>query len=178
MRQLIFILCFAIAAPLAAQVYRWVDENGVVHYSDVPREGAEQIELQQPTTFSAPEISTPSATEDEGIQEEGFSGYASFDIKNPSAEETIWNTAGQVTVALDLQPRLRTGHTVRLYLDGNWLEEQPDRQTTFPLTELARGSHNVRADVRNENGVVQTQTGNVVFYVQQTSVNSPARGPR
>ena len=28
-----------------AQAYRWVDEDGVVHFSDVPTEGAERIEL-------------------------------------------------------------------------------------------------------------------------------------
>ncbi|HEV3007469.1 MAG TPA: DUF4124 domain-containing protein [Burkholderiales bacterium] len=39
-RVLLLILCFA-AAPVSAQVYRWVDEKGTVHYSNTtPPKGA------------------------------------------------------------------------------------------------------------------------------------------
>ena len=41
---LVLALLAAIAA-LAQEAYRWVDEDGVVHYSDRPREGAEQISV-------------------------------------------------------------------------------------------------------------------------------------
>lgn len=30
-------LTFALAAPTQAQIYKWVDENGVVHYADQPQ---------------------------------------------------------------------------------------------------------------------------------------------
>ena len=44
-----------LAASLAlAQVYRWVDEDGVVHYSDQPHQGAEEVELE-----GAPAINMP-----------------------------------------------------------------------------------------------------------------------
>lgn len=38
----------------AGTVYRWVDENGKVHYSDRPREGgdAETVELDEPQSVS------------------------------------------------------------------------------------------------------------------------------
>ncbi|MEJ2418956.1 MAG: DUF4124 domain-containing protein [Exilibacterium sp.] len=35
-----------------ADVYRWVDEKGNVHYSDQPREGASEVELTPPPTQS------------------------------------------------------------------------------------------------------------------------------
>ncbi|MGI9308510.1 MAG: DUF4124 domain-containing protein [Gammaproteobacteria bacterium] len=180
MRQLIFVLCFAIAAPVAAQVYRWVDDDGVVHYSDVPREGANEVELQQPSTYSPPESTDAetAANNENTPAEEKFGGYSSFDFISPSTEETFWNTAGQVTVSLELQPRLREGHSVRLYLDETWLENQPANQMIFRLTEMIRGSHSVRADVRDENGVVQIQTDSLTFYVQQTSVNNNAKTNR
>lgn len=43
----IAIVTFAAAAS-AAEVYRWVDENGKVHYGDRPRPGAERMEVAPP----------------------------------------------------------------------------------------------------------------------------------
>ena len=43
-----FLTVFATGVVLA-QAYRWVDEDGVVHYSDRPHEGAEEIVLPQST---------------------------------------------------------------------------------------------------------------------------------
>lgn len=40
----------------AAEVYRWVDENGVVHYTDTPpeRRQAEQVEISPPAATTPP----------------------------------------------------------------------------------------------------------------------------
>ena len=35
--------------PVFGAAYKWVDEQGQVHYSDRPREGAEEIQLPQST---------------------------------------------------------------------------------------------------------------------------------
>ena len=42
------------AVALAGSVYKWVDENGVTHYSDQPHENAQKVELKAPQTYSAP----------------------------------------------------------------------------------------------------------------------------
>ncbi|MFK8031728.1 MAG: DUF4124 domain-containing protein, partial [Gammaproteobacteria bacterium] len=34
------------AIPAGAELYRWVDASGQVHYSDTPQEGAEKITLK------------------------------------------------------------------------------------------------------------------------------------
>ena len=44
MRTLTFtLMCLVGSLALAATVYRWVDENGVVHYSDQPHPNAEAL---------------------------------------------------------------------------------------------------------------------------------------
>lgn len=40
-------------------VYMWVDEQGVTHYSDVPVEGAKQAELAQITVLPAEKVEWP-----------------------------------------------------------------------------------------------------------------------
>ena len=61
MRAILFILLWvACAAAFSATVYRWVDENGVTHYSDQPHEGAEKVTVSAPQTYSAPRQASPS----------------------------------------------------------------------------------------------------------------------
>ena len=41
------LIAFCLAAE-GAEVYRWVDENGKVHFSDKPKQGAETVEVDGP----------------------------------------------------------------------------------------------------------------------------------
>lgn len=43
--RLPFLLCLLLAAPVQAEIYKYVDENGQVTFSDVYRKGGKRIEL-------------------------------------------------------------------------------------------------------------------------------------
>ena len=176
--------CLLFATGLAvAQAYRWVDENGIVHYSDRPREGAEEIILPRDTRPSRPRVPAPrtAPANDEtadGAPEEPASGYERLEIASPSAEETLWNIEGTLNVTLNLQPALREGHRVRVYFDG---EPQLVSGTTFQIDEVYRGVHNIQAEILDATGTMLIRSMTNRFYVQQTSVarsNPGATGPR
>lgn len=175
MRTSLVFTCLVLlaAAAGATEVYRWVDENGVIHYSDSPHPGAEKIEVAEPPVMpgyrrspAATSRSRPSAAE--RTQPAGFT-YQSLTITQPAAEETLWNIAGRMTVTLSLQPALRQGDRVRVYFDGA-PREVPG--SSFELDEVWRGAHNLQAEVVNEAGEVMIRSEPVRFYVQQTTVNS------
>ncbi len=49
------VLLLIACIPLRAEtIYKWVDSDGVVHYSDVPRDGADKLVLGPVQTFSPP----------------------------------------------------------------------------------------------------------------------------
>jgi hypothetical protein len=51
--RLSFLLCLILAAPVQAEIYKYVDENGQVTFTDVYRKGAKRIELPgAPTSLS------------------------------------------------------------------------------------------------------------------------------
>ena len=166
-------LVAALAAGMAqAQAYKWVDENGVVHYSDVPVEGAEQIELpadgrrpQRPAYARPlqPEVDSTA----EAKQPQDVFNYDSIEIVSPAPEETLWNIAGGLNVALRVTPALRPEDRVRVYFDG---VEQMVTGTNFQIQEVYRGVHNIQAEIIDSTGQLMARSLPNRFYVQQNSI--------
>ena len=170
LRAVFTLLCLLAAGAAGAQeAYRWVDEDGVVHYSDRPREGAETIELPEPNVADMRRVQRPgtqSQPDDEPADEQQ-DGYTSIEIVSPKAEETLWNIEGVLNVSVALQPELQPGHQVRAYFDG---EMQPVSGTSFQLQEVWRGVHNIQVEVVDQAGKVLTRSQPTRFYVQQNTV--------
>lgn len=161
------------AGTALAQAYRWVDEDGIVHYSDRPREGAERIVLpsdnrattrQTPTTVAA----TQTAPDQQATEQPAAFKYQSLTVASPAAEETLWNIAGVLNVSLDLQPALQNGHQVRVYFDGN---PRMASGTSFQIEEVWRGVHNIQAEVVDATGKLMIRSITNRFYVQQSTIN-------
>ena len=165
---ILFCLSAAAAAP-AQEAYRWVDEDGVVHYSDRPREGAEAIQLPAPNVATTRRVPGPAAQRggDEESAAEPAPGYTSIEILSPKAEETLWNIEGVLNVSVALQPGLQPGHQVRVYFNG---EMQPVSGTSFQLQEVWRGVHNLQVEVVDATGKLMIRSRPNRFYVQQSTV--------
>ncbi len=171
-------LCTVFTAGFAQEVYRWVDDDGVVHYSDRPHTDAERVPLlKSPEPARRPQTRGGSEGNERGLAppEMPFS-YASLDILSPSQGETFWNIGGQLEVVLSVQPELQPGHSFRLYLDEQWLEDLPTRSDRLRLSEVYRGAHTLRVAVVDRNGLEQIQSQIVSIMVRQTSLISPATG--
>ena len=172
MRRLLLIAGLLTAFAAYADVYRWVDEDGTVHFSDRPRDGAEEVELREAQTFSAPVTRRPPRSSRSASDEPLFR-YVSLEITEPTQEETLWNIEGQLDVSMRLSPSLQPGHRIRLYLDGAAIDGLPPGSTQARLTEVFRGSHSLRAEVLNGSGTSLIQSDTVNFVVQATSVQNP-----
>lgn len=175
MRKIIALIAVLAAGAAAAQAYRWVDENGVVHYSDRPREGAERIILpqqnQRPQPRTAPQgqagANTGQADAEGEASEEPEFFYESIEVASPAPEETLWNIEGVLNVSLRTQPALRQGHQVRVYFDG---QPQTVTGSSFQINEVYRGVHNIQVEILDENGRLMGRSLPNRFYVQQNSI--------
>jgi len=174
-RSLVILALLAGAATTAAQekVYRWVDEDGVVHYSDQAVPGAEEVIIQSAPSQGrrapppdAPPLYEPPPREQEPAADEPFS-YESISFSSPTAEETLWNIGGTLNVQVTVTPSLRSGHRLRLYFDG---EPQTITGTQATLQEVWRGTHNLQAEVVDSDGEMMIRSEPIRFYVQQTSI--------
>ena len=105
-RRIIALFVVLLSTQAFAQAYRWVDENGVVHYSDRPSPGAEQVVLQD---ANAVRMRTPAPRpRDPEPAAPPAPTYESVSIASPAAEETLWNIGGELTVTVSVDPGLRT----------------------------------------------------------------------
>ena len=172
MRTFIALIAALVACTALAQAYKWVDETGVVHYSDVPVEGAEQIQLpaygrrpQRPAF--APPVQSQVNGSTEGEQSPDVFNYNSIEIVAPAPEETLWNIEGVMNVALRVTPALRPEDQIRVYFDGM---EQLVTGTNFQIQEVYRGVHNIQAEIIDSTGRLMARSLPNRFYVQQNSI--------
>ncbi len=170
LRPILAIASLLLATSVAADgAYKWTDEDGVVHYSDVPREGAERVNLSEYSrntgTRVGPRSSASSSTPAE--QPEAPFRYDSISVASPSAEETLWNIEGVLSVNVSLSPGLQSGHQLRVYFDGN---PRLVQSTSFQIEEVWRGVHNLQVEVIDETGQLMIRSQTNRFYVQQNTV--------
>ena len=167
-RPIFILLALLVATAAMADAYTWTDEDGVVHYSDRPHPGATIVDLAESATRSRPQpTSRSSSGTSDDVVGQPATGYNSISVASPAAEETLWNIETVLNVSVELSPALRAGHQVRVYFDGT---PQMVGGTSFQLTEVYRGVHNLQVEVIDETGKLIIRSRPSRFYVQQNNV--------
>jgi len=156
------------ASALLAQAYKWTDEDGIVHYSDRPSPGAEEIQLvSSGIQRAAPAQTVFRANKDDAPKPVEFR-YEGLAVLSPAAEETLWNIGGVLDVTLSVTPALQSGHRLNVYYDGVPIEVTT---ASFRIEEVYRGAHNLQAEIVDQTGRLMIRSEATRFYVQQTSIN-------
>ena len=178
MRLACFVLLILAAAGAgAAEMWRWVDDRGVVHYSDRPVPGAEKVTISGAQTFSAPALPADEGAGDEGGQADEGNVYRQFAIVQPAQDETLWNIEGRLAVQIAVDPVIKGRHSLQVFLDGQRVEDVPPDATAFTLGNVFRGEHTLTASIVDEAGRQLVSSAPVKFFVQQTSLSNPNSSP-
>ena len=168
-RPILLLAALLASTAAATEIYKWIDEDGVVHFSDQPREGAERVQLPEANVTRSPAQGLPGNGDADSEQQPAQSfNYESLEVTAPAAEETLWNIEGVLNVSLALTPGLQAGHQVRVYHNG---EPQLVGGTSFQLQEVWRGVHNIQAEVVYASGKLRIRSAPKRFYVQQSTIN-------
>ncbi len=132
-------------------IYQWVDENGKTIISDVPHEGAIEIKLPQPQTYTAPKIK---ATSEDNVEEQKQSNFLEkynsappkLKIISPANDSWLDNNQGNLQVNVAVVPLLRPGQTLLIKLDDK--EISRGQLSQINLQGLDRGTHNLLVEVQ------------------------------
>lgn len=176
MRTFLIFVALFIAAPAVAGTYKWVDKNGNVHYSDTPPpEGAEEVELPKPMTFDAPDVAP--RPEPPERNEDPASAYRTLEFISPKQDQVFWATGGEIPARLSVEPALRRGHRVQLFLDGELTPDSPLAGLGATLTGVFRGAHTLRAVIVDVDGNELFASPTVTFHVKQRAIPQQTAKP-
>lgn len=155
------------------RVYRSTGDSGSVEFSDEPSPGATPITVPAPATYTAPALPKPRASQPSGSGKDGV--YRSLQMVEPQPGATVWNNQGTLAVRFALEPELRTDEGDRLVVVVDGQPQQPVAGNGDELHDLDRGAHDIRGRVVDRGGRVLIESAASTVYLQQQSVNYPAR---
>jgi len=188
---LMILLTFLLAmttSSLMAQVYKVVDENGNVTFTDIPPgDGSKPLDLPAISVVETPEYETTArqAAEAAGVDAEPAEetirslrqSYRDFEIISPQSEESVWAPDGPIAVAWRTSNDLHDGMQVMIFIDGNL--HTTTAQAMVPLVGLERGEHIITAEIRDRRNRTIATAQPITFFVRQPGLyNRPRVGPR
>src|SRR3990167_4519270 len=98
-----------------ATIYKSVDAQGIVTYSDQPNTKSETVTLPAANIVTQPiTTKTKTATTDAVVQK--HVDYSAFTITSPKDQETFQN-ATELPINVDINPALQEGDKIQFYLD-------------------------------------------------------------
>ncbi len=182
-------MTLAISSSLVAQVYKVVDENGNVTYTDEPpNDGTPEMVLPEisviesdyeaeadaasGTTPSEEEAGDETAVEAVKTPRELRAMFRDFRILTPQPEESFWGTANTVVVSWGADAPYEDGMSVSVVVDGAAQEASPGGNLSVTLD---RGEHRVYAVLMDSLGRRVVTTDTVTFYVHQATINTGRR---
>jgi len=167
------------STPAIAQIYRWVDKEGNVVFSDVPppTDHGAQVDLQPVNSFTPPapaaaptEAASATATLDAQY-------YELLQIVEPTNDAAVRENAGNLVVSVALSPELRGDHRLRLTIDGTPVAAQASDRNVFTLSNVDRGTHAVAAEVVDSTGSTIKSSPPVTFHMLRVAAGRPAPAP-
>ncbi|MDX1756787.1 MAG: DUF4124 domain-containing protein [Marinobacter sp.] len=162
------LLAFA-TAPATAEIYRQVDAQGNVTYSDEPSSGAETVEVQPTTTITLPKLEDVTTPGGQTRPPEAESdSYSQIRFEAPANNAAFHSGSGDVEFRVSSAPALKQGHLYEITLDG-----QPVGQShsgSVMVRNVFRGTHTAQVHIIDENGVRVKTGDSVTFTVHRPSV--------
>jgi len=165
--RVIWILLLIASATVRAEVYKSINADGEVVYSDQPTRDAERVKMPALPSYTPQPVRTPRPLTRPAVQQ---IHYEHFALSNPANEATVRNNLGTVLLETVLTPALMSalGHSIQYYLDGV-AHGAAIVSTTLTLTNVDRGRHRLSASVLDAAGNVLISTAETTVFVKRAS---------
>ena len=175
---LLLVFCLA-AVSTSAQVYRSVDKNGNVIFSDKPAPNSKRIYVPPVQTITAPkpaaskkDAATPGAgvAPEAKVKQPKVVRYK-LSIASPQHDQTIRQNDGMLAVSVSVQPPLQQGDLIQFSLNGQPAgKPSASPSTTLPFVD--RGSHSIGAKIVSSTGATKATAKTVTVHLKRFFVTN------
>lgn len=176
MKNFLSVLILFYTGSCAAAVYKSVDEEGNIVFTDRKQADSTEQVLSEPSVIPAPPkpVTIPSKVTPpkEAATKSGFVKYHELKIKFPAHDQALRSNSGEVMVELDLSPQFGAvkSHRIFVHLDGKKLGNSW-QSTKFSIPNVDRGSHKLKVTiVDSETSRILISSEEIMFHLQRHSV--------
>jgi len=163
-----FALGLIITASAHAELFKKVDEQGNITYSDVPSGAAKPVQPPGLSTYGTPEQHKQNTKKPvETKKPATATNYTALAIASPANDEALRDNSGAVVVKINLVPQLdiKAGHKLVLLLDQK--SAASAQAAEVALKDVERGAHTLKAQVADASGQVLRESAEIKFQLHR-----------
>lgn len=173
MRILITLLLFSVSlnAVSLEYVYKRVNPDGTVEYSDKRLEGGNVIKVPKGSTFTpSGELKAKSSANSEGDLSAKKIDYE-LAIVEPTDDQAIRSNNGNVSFRATLSPsQLQEGYRIAWYLDE---QEIPQLNgLVAKMKNVDRGTHQLQVNIVDDKGNITASSETISFHLLRVAAGN------
>lgn len=168
-----FTATLSVSATAQTNVYKSVNKDGIVEYSDQPSKGSEEIRVKNPQSVTLPKGADvfKSYGSDQGT--DSSNAYQSIVITQPAHDSAFNSGNGQISISSETNPSLSNEHTIQLMFDGT--SYNSNKSGSFSLSNVDRGTHQIQVNVIDADGKVLISSDITSFTLHRTNAQKRPR---
>ncbi len=147
----------------AQDVYKTVDEEGKVIFSDKPAQDSEKVEVEIKNI--QPPLQTHTNAAKKSSAQEGPVRY-SIALAAPAQGQRYGPAERRLTISAAVSPALKAGHYLEFYLSGRKVGGPgKSAKASVPLNIKMRGQKTASAKIVDTSGRVIASSGSATVYI-------------
>lgn len=161
------------AWDVAAEVYRHVDKNGVVHYSDQP-----PTRDAKPVVLPPIQVIGPIGAGSDASLDQAFTAAApayKLSIVSPAADETFRGDDRRLPVSVSMDQPLPDGFGLLYLLDGSAQNTPAVRSLNYTLDGVERGEHLISVAMVDATGREVARAAPVIVHMKPPTVKQASK---
>jgi len=146
------LLGLGISPGQAGEIYKTVDEDGRVTYSDKPPRQQKADKAELPPVNSMERTEKPRPSPRDSVPASRSEQTIDYQLSLASPEQDAQVPPGQrdLVIRVELNPPLAPEHQLVYYMDGEEIARGRDSQ--YRVEEIFRGTHQIRVAIVNQTG--------------------------
>lgn len=150
----------------AKTLYKVIQADGTVLYTDIPKAGAEVVDLSNTNSATMPALAVPPAVIRKNTHSSRPKPSYQLRLLTPANEQNLRSNNGLVRVTAKLQPT--TAGQYLLFLNNQ--QVATERSGTFILENLNRGSHQIQVKFSDNSGKILASSAVQTFHLHRASL--------
>lgn len=154
-----------------AEIYKSIDADGHVSFSDRPVVGSEPVKLKSVTTYTYKAPSLKLKPKPKPDKQPIDVAYQKLTLLSPLNKQTIRSQEGIVNIRFSSVPALKKkrGHFYQLILDGQVLVDDLS-EGQYVLSGIDRGEHVLSIRLLDADDRLLIESNRNIFYMRKHSV--------